>query len=39
MAAKDPLFKEILASQRTYMKKARKWTTISDYAYLKDNLN
>jgi TRAP-type mannitol/chloroaromatic compound transport system substrate-binding protein len=39
MAAKDPLFKEILASQRSYMKKARKWTAISDYAYLKDNLN
>ena len=38
MAAKDPTFKEILTSQREYMKKARKWTVISDYAYLKDNL-
>jgi TRAP-type mannitol/chloroaromatic compound transport system substrate-binding protein len=37
-AAKDPLFKEILNSQQAYMKKARRWTEISDYAYLKDNL-
>jgi TRAP-type mannitol/chloroaromatic compound transport system substrate-binding protein len=38
MAAKDPEFKEILDSQRAYMKKARKWTEMSDYAYLKDNI-
>ena len=38
MAAKDATFKEILDSQTAYMKKARKWTVISDYAYLKDNL-
>ena len=37
-AAKDATFKEILDSQRAYMKMARKWTVISDYAYLKDNL-
>lgn len=37
-AAKNPLFKEILESQRDYMKKAREWTRISDYAYLKDNI-
>jgi TRAP-type mannitol/chloroaromatic compound transport system substrate-binding protein len=37
-AAKDATFKEILDSQRAYMKMARKWTAISDYAYLKDNL-
>jgi TRAP-type mannitol/chloroaromatic compound transport system substrate-binding protein len=37
-AANDPMFKEILDSQTAYMKKARKWTEISDYAYLKDNL-
>ncbi len=37
-AAKDPVFKEILDSQRAYMKMARKWTEISDYAYLKDNI-
>ena len=37
-AAADPVFREILESQNAYMKKARKWTEISDYAYLKDNL-
>jgi TRAP-type mannitol/chloroaromatic compound transport system substrate-binding protein len=37
-AAKDATFKEIWESQKAYMKKARKWTAISDYAYLKDNL-
>jgi len=37
-AASDPLFKEILDSQTAYMKMARKWTEISDYAYLKDNI-
>src|SRR5210317_1785827 len=37
-AANDPAFKEILDSQNAYMKMARKWTEISDYAYLKDNL-
>jgi TRAP-type mannitol/chloroaromatic compound transport system substrate-binding protein len=37
-AANDPVFKEILDSQTAYMKMARKWTEISDYAYLKDNL-
>ena len=38
-AANDPTFKEILDSQNAYMKMARKWTEISDYAYLKDNLD
>jgi len=37
-AANDPMFKEILDSQTAYMKMARKWTEISDYAYLKDNI-
>ena len=37
-SAKDPVFKEIWESQKAYMKKVRKWTLISDYAYLKDNL-
>ena len=37
-AAKDPLFNEILESQRNYMKSMRAWTKISDYAYLKDNI-
>jgi len=36
-AANDPVFKEILDSQAAYLKMARKWTFISDYAYLKDN--
>ncbi len=34
-AAKDESFKEILASQRAYMAKARNWTTISEYNYIK----
>ncbi len=33
-AAKDPLAKEIIDSQRAYLKKARAWTDISDKAYL-----
>ena len=37
-AAKDATFKEIYGSQQAYMKKVRKWTEMSDYAYLKDNL-
>ncbi|QJB56036.1 TRAP transporter substrate-binding protein DctP [Pseudodesulfovibrio sp. zrk46] len=34
-AAKDPLFKKILESQRAYMKKARKWMSISEFNYIK----
>lgn len=34
-ATKDPKFKEILESQRSYMKKARAWTNISEYNYVK----
>jgi TRAP-type mannitol/chloroaromatic compound transport system substrate-binding protein len=37
-AARDPQFKEVIDSQKAYMKIARRWTEISDYAYLKDNL-
>lgn len=37
-AGKNEMFKEILTSQRDYMKKVREWTKISDYAYLKDNI-
>lgn len=37
-AANDPVFKKIYEAQTAYMKKARRWTEISDYAYLKDNL-
>jgi TRAP-type mannitol/chloroaromatic compound transport system substrate-binding protein len=36
-AAKDPLFKEILDSQRAYQANVRAWSIISDYAYMKDN--
>ncbi|WP_020677731.1 TRAP transporter substrate-binding protein [Geopsychrobacter electrodiphilus] len=36
--AKSPEFKKIMESQKAYMKMARRWTEISDYAYLKDNL-
>lgn len=34
----EPLLKEVLDSQQTYLKKVRKWTKMSDYLYLKDNL-
>ena len=34
-AAKDPQFKEILASVRAFQKKARAWTVISDYKYIQ----
>jgi len=36
-AAKDPQFKEILDSQQAYLAKARAWSFVSDYAYMKDN--
>ncbi len=38
-AANNAMFKEILDSQRSYMKKVRAWTKISDFAYLKDNIS
>jgi len=34
-AAKNPQFKVILESQRAFMKKARAWTRISEYNYIK----
>jgi len=37
MAAKDLQFKEILDSQRDYLAKARAWSIVSDFAYMKDN--
>jgi TRAP-type mannitol/chloroaromatic compound transport system substrate-binding protein len=37
-SAGNPLLKEVLDSQKAYQKKARKWTEMSDYLYLKDNL-
>ena len=33
-AEKDPLAKEIIDSQRDYLKQVRQWTNISDKAYL-----
>lgn len=39
LSAKDPMFKEILESQRNFMKIGRKWTEISDYAYIKNTQN
>jgi len=33
-AEKDPLTREIIDSQQSYLKKVRKWTDISDKAYL-----
>ena len=38
MATKSPLLKEVFDSQDAYQKKAREWTKMSDYLYLKDNL-
>ena len=35
MAASDPLSKEIIDSQHEYLRKIRKWTDISDKAYLE----
>jgi TRAP-type mannitol/chloroaromatic compound transport system substrate-binding protein len=34
-AAKDATFKEVLESQKAYTKKARAWTNISEYNYIK----
>ena len=38
IAQGKPLFQEILKSQQAFQQKARAWTKISDYLYLKDNL-
>lgn len=35
-AANDPLFKEILDSQRAFINKARAWTKMGDYAYINN---
>lgn len=35
MAASDPLSKEIIDLQHEYLRKIRKWTDISDKAYLE----
>ena len=38
MSKNQPLLKEVLDSQKDYLKKVREWTKMSDYLYLKDNL-
>jgi TRAP-type mannitol/chloroaromatic compound transport system substrate-binding protein len=38
-AAKDPLFKKILDSQRAFIQKARAWTKMGDYAYINNTDN
>ena len=38
IAKKSPVLKEVFHSQEAYQKKAREWTKMSDYLYLKDNL-
>lgn len=38
MKKKNPLFKEIIDSQAEFQRKARKWTEMSEYYYVKDNL-
>jgi TRAP-type mannitol/chloroaromatic compound transport system substrate-binding protein len=37
--AKNAEFKEVIESQKAYMKKARAWTKISDYLYLNTTMN
>jgi len=38
LETKGPLTKEIIESQRAFLKKSREWTKISEYAYIK-NMN
>lgn len=38
MSKENPLLKEVLDSQDAYLKKAREWTKMSDFLYLKDNI-
>jgi TRAP-type mannitol/chloroaromatic compound transport system substrate-binding protein len=38
-AAKDPMFKEILESQKAFLSKARAWTKMGDYAYINNTSN
>jgi TRAP-type mannitol/chloroaromatic compound transport system substrate-binding protein len=37
-SAKNPMLKKILDSQNAYLAKAREWTKMSDYGYLKSNI-
>ncbi len=36
-SSKNQEFKKIVESQRAYMQKARAWTLIGEYAYIRDN--
>ena len=36
LAKRGPLTKEIIESQRNFLKKSREWTKISEYSYLKN---
>lgn len=38
MTKDNPLLKEVLDSQKVYMQKVRPWSEISDYNYLKQNI-
>ena len=38
LSAKSPELKEVLDSQDEYIKKVRPWTQMSDYLYIKDNI-
>jgi len=38
MKEENPMFKEIVESQEKFQQKARKWTEMSEYYYVKDNL-
>jgi TRAP-type mannitol/chloroaromatic compound transport system substrate-binding protein len=38
MTQDNPLLKEVLDSQKVYMQKVRPWSEISDYNYLKQNI-
>ena len=38
-AAQDANFKKVLESQRAYMKKARAWSEISEYNYIKTSMD
>lgn len=35
-AKKDPVFKELLDSQKSYLKKAREWTEMGNYSYINN---
>ncbi|MBR8464700.1 TRAP transporter substrate-binding protein DctP [Campylobacter sp. faydin G-24] len=38
LSSKDPIFKEILTSQREFLRISREWTQTADFAYIKGNI-